>query len=142
MRRALDSSVRDGHSLHRMFLAFRKTLREKGEGEGSSDPSFLSLFDNGNYTVVTGDGELFNRFCRNKSIGNYTGRNVLPKFPSDADYSTARLRVFPFDYAFNYTTNDVDKGKRNFTHENVSCIYFILILFVNVFQITIINYFR
>ena len=74
MRRALDSSVRDGHSLHRMFLAFRKTLREKGEGEGCSDPSFLSLFDNGNYTVVTGDGELFNRFCRNKSIGNYSGR--------------------------------------------------------------------
>ena len=62
MRRALDSSVWDGHSLHRMFLAFRKTLREKGEG--ASDPSFLSLFDNGNYTIVTGDGELFNRFLQ------------------------------------------------------------------------------
>ena len=74
MRRALDSSVRDGNVLYRMFKTFQDNMKKKGKG--GREPAFLSLFDNGNYTVVTGDGELFTRFCKDKTIGIYTGRNV------------------------------------------------------------------
>ena len=108
MRRAMDSWVRDGHSFYRMLKAFQEAMRKKGQGGG--DPSFLSILDTGNYSVVTGDGELFQRFCRNKTFGRYTGRNVKPRFPNHPEYKNSRLRVIPFDRAFNYTTNDVDKG--------------------------------
>ena len=109
MRRAMESSVRDGHGLNRMFELYQKIKKDKGQG--GEQPTFLSIFDSGNYTFVTGAGPLFEKFCRTKKIGKYTGRNVKVRFPTDAGYNTSCLRAVPFDFAFNFTTHDVDKGK-------------------------------
>ena len=92
-----------------MFKHFQKLLKECGK-EGK-DPSFILILDTGFYTVVSGDGDIFFKFCKTKTLGNYTGRNVRPRFPSDDDYLRSRLRCLPFDYCFNYTSKDVDEGK-------------------------------
>ena len=67
----------------------------------------LLLFDNGFFTTIPRDGEMFHKFCKDKTLGNYTGRNYSVRNPTDSDYRTARIRVLPFDHAFYYNEYDV-----------------------------------
>ena len=63
------------------------------------------------YIISTGDGKMFEQFCKDKTFGDYSGANVLPKDLHDDGYGDARLRIYRYDCAFNYTTHDVDKGQ-------------------------------
>ena len=81
--------------------------RGKNDSDSGREPALLLIFDTGYYTIVTGWGELFDIYCRRKQLGTYTGRNVKPRKPGDADYGHSRLHILPFDHAFAFIKKEI-----------------------------------
>ena len=104
-----ESAIRE--AIHLIRLAIKYKILRKGHKNEGRDPSLIILFDNGYFTTVSGDGELFDVFCRDKTFGQYTGRNYKVKKTSDAEYRTAKLRFLPFDHCFHYSEDDVNSRK-------------------------------
>ena len=104
-----EKAVREAIHLFRIAMKYKK-LRSGHKNEGC-DPSVILIFDNGFFTTVSGSGELFNVFCKEKHLGPYTGKNYLVREPNDSAYRNAKLRHLPFDHCFNYMEEDVDKCK-------------------------------
>ena len=102
-----EKAVREAIHLVRIAAKYKK-LRAGHKNEGC-DPSVILIFDNGFFTTVSGSGELFNVFCKEKYLGPYTGKNYIVHEPCDPGYRYARLRHLPFDHCFNYMEEDVDK---------------------------------
>ena len=67
-----------------------KELRRGHKNEGE-DPSIIIIFDNGYFTTISGDGHMFHSFCKDKTLGNYTGRNYVVCKPDDPLYRHARM---------------------------------------------------
>ena len=85
-------------------------LKEGTAGRGH-EPALLFIFDTGYYTIVTGWGELFDVYCETKKLGPYTGHNVKPRNPNDADYGESRLRILPFDHAFAFIRKNIEESE-------------------------------
>ena len=83
----------------------------RGTNEEGLKPSSLIIFDNGYYTIISGTGEIFHAFCKNKSLGNYNGNDEDPTDPSDPRYYSSKLRIIPFDNTFTFLPNDVNDRK-------------------------------
>ena len=83
----------------------------RGTSREGLDPSCIVLFDNGYYTIISSSGKMYNAFCKDKTLGNYTGANSVPKPPNDVAYHDSSLRILPFDQAFTFLSTDVDKRK-------------------------------
>ena len=84
-----ESLIREVNQLLRIAQKY-KDLRIGHKNEPRS-PSLLLLFDNGFFTTVTGNGDMFHSFCKYKTLGNYTGHHFNVRKPSDFDYRTARI---------------------------------------------------
>ena len=82
---------------------------KKSSPQSGIEPSLLFLFDNGYSTTMSGWGNLYDHYCNFKQLGQYTGRNVKPRQPSDTDYCQSRLHIMPFDHAFKLVTTDITK---------------------------------
>ena len=98
--------------LYRIARSY-KNIR-KGHKNEPRDPAMLMIFDNGFFTTVAGNGEIFHTFCKTKTLGNYTGKNYIVRKPGDAEYRHARLRLLPFDRCFYFRDEDVDSRKKFF----------------------------
>ena len=85
-------------------------LNKRDSKERGQEPCLLFLFDTGYFTVVSGWGELYEKYCHSKQLGQYTGRNVHPRSPDDPDYGHSRLRIFPFDHAFTFIRRNITDG--------------------------------
>ena len=67
--------------------------------------------DIGFYTVIGGEGEMFDNFVKNRKFGNYSGRGMKPHWPEDDDYNRCRLRILPFDQCFKATREPITKSE-------------------------------
>ena len=128
-----ESAVREIIHLYRIARAYKRIKR--GQKNEPRDPSMIMLFDNGFFTTVAGDGEMFISFCRDKILGSYSGRNYIVRLPDDDEYRHAPLRMLPFDRCFNFREDDVNDRKIEFE------IYFLLCRVFIHFSITILNLF-
>ena len=84
----------------------KKDSKDKG-----NEPSIFFAVNNGYYTVFSGIGAMLENFVSNGTLGDFTGSNVIPKFPGDANYRKGKLRFAPFDQSFNFVGTDVDDRK-------------------------------
>ena len=107
MKRHTESAIREVHCVQRIAEQLHTSL--SGSGLEGQVPTFLLAMCNGYFTTATGEGDLFQKFCQYGVLGQYTGRNVRYRSPSQADYSEARLRLLPFDHAFSHCTKDVQE---------------------------------
>ena len=87
-----------------------KNLHSGHKNEGC-EPSILLIFDNRFFTTITGSGEMFTVFMKDKILGDYTGKNFIIRSPGDADYHTARIRYLSFDHSFYFCDYDVNDRK-------------------------------
>ena len=99
------TAVREIISLIRMAQDYYNC--KKGSAEEGLIPALLFLFDTEYSTCLSGWGPLYDHFCRTKQLGVYTGRNVRPRSPEEADYAKSRLRIIPFDYAFSFIKKSI-----------------------------------
>ena len=100
-----EKTVREAITLVRIAKRYKR-LRQGHKNEGS-EPSIIVLFDNDFFTTVSGSGQLFEVFCKEKYLGPYTDRNYFVREPDDPQYRHAPLRHLPFDHCFNYMDEDV-----------------------------------
>ena len=109
LKRHTESAVRETIHATRIAEELRRALTGT-ENEGLP-PTSLLILCNGIFSTSTGQGELYDTYVRDKTIGEYTGRNVKARKPDDDDYNSAKLRILPFDHAFNHCKIDVDQRK-------------------------------
>ena len=116
---------------------------KKGTAEEGLIPALLLLFDTGYGTCVAGWGPIYDNYISSKQLGEYTGRNVRPRFPDEDDYAKSRLRIIPFDYAFRFIKKDITKrkylpfdtwvsfkvGNSNSTTKNIFVLYCVICYF-------------
>ena len=109
LKRYTEKAVRSTIHAQRIAEELRKALTGT-ETEGDP-PTCLLVMCNGYFATAAGEGTLFRRYCSHKNIHRciYSGRNVKPKFPNEDDYKKSRLRILPFDYAFDHVKHDVHK---------------------------------
>ena len=113
LRKCINTAVRT--AVRSLIKATRLMEEYKGMVRGTNSeglsPSSLIMFDNGYFTTISGAGEVYHSFCKDKNLGNYTGRFAFPKHPSDPGYETSLLRMLPFDHTFTFLPTDVNARK-------------------------------
>ena len=103
-----ESSVREVVSVGRLMKKYYDVTKPDTNGR---DPSAFCAIDNGFYCVFGGSGMMLKNFIETGNLGKYSGSNVVPKFPGDANYRKSLLRFAPFDQCFNFVNTDVDTRK-------------------------------
>ena len=106
LKRHTESAERQTIYAQRIAEELRRALTgTEIEGE---PPTCLLVLCNGYFTTTAGEGCLFRNFCQWKKLSKYTGHNVRPRHPEkDVDYEQSRLRIVPFNHAFNHCITDV-----------------------------------
>ena len=95
------------HVIPLVCMAEEYYVLKRGKIECGREPALLLIFDTGYYTITTGWGELYDWYCKRKQLGQYTGQNVKPRKPGDADYGLSQLRILPFDHAFTFIKKEI-----------------------------------
>ena len=91
-----------------MARLMKKYFDIQKEDTNGREPSAFCAIDNGFYCVFGGSGNMLENFIKTGNLGSFSGNDVIPKFPGDANYRKSLLRFAPFDQCFNFVNTDVD----------------------------------
>ena len=84
IRTHTESSVHEIVSVGRlcdMYFNFEANRPDRGHR-----PSVFCAIDNGYYSVFAGNGPMLDSFIECGQLKNFSGYNVIPKFPGQANY--------------------------------------------------------
>ena len=107
---------------------------QKGNGR---KPSFFCTLDNGFYSTFAGTGKMLDDFIETGQLINYTGHNIVPKFPGDPNYRKSLLQCATFDQSFNFVNTDVDKREFQIMYLTTYVIKCSLNIIASIFQLFI-----
>ena len=101
------SAVRELVYVARLARMLKKLT--EGTDREPAIPSTFGAIDNGYFTTVGGEGPMFDKFMASRHFGDYSGRGIKARVPTDPDYNRSRMRYLPFDHCFQNDKKTVDK---------------------------------
>ena len=105
LKQQTETTVRKVIGVTRLAEVYNEDMR-KFHKAGSRPGAFLAL-DNGYFATVSGSGDIYDYYLKNKQLGRYNGQYAVITRPNDEGYDDAKLRLLPFDHAFNFGNKKV-----------------------------------